>query len=151
MIKRYDNLYPPSLWVTTYDKMEMYKKRFLFFDSVDALLFDKRDQVHTPVLHAATASATTWIVREKNTDILGILIALNMDFIEEGDYSFILDLVSHESGHAVDAIYQMIGETSKSFDDGNEPHSYLLGWVAGRIGEYLASYFKEINNGTDED
>lgn len=68
-----------------------------------------------------------------------------MEYLEEGDYTTILDTVSHEASHVVDAIYQVIHEQSGTYDSGNEPHAYLTGWAAGCMGNYLTKYFRKTN------
>lgn len=147
MILQYSNdIYPMDLWVGTEQDVPYANKNFLHYYSVQDLQQDKpiENSQIDPFIISST-SAVTYVVRHKKSGIKGILILFNMTYIKEGDYCFILDTVSHESSHAVDAVYQVIRETSGNYDDGNEPHAYLTGWFAGCIGSYLTKYFKKLN------
>lgn len=145
MISQYSNdIYSMDLFVGTGEDIQYAEKHFLFYRSVEDLQND------FPIEDAAikqlySASGVTFIVRHKKSDIKGVLILLNMNYLKEGDYTLILDTVSHGSSHAVDAVYQVINQNSDTYDNGNEPHAYLTGWFAGCIGSYLTKYFKKIN------
>ena len=145
MILQYSNdIYPMDLFVGTGEDIPYAEKHFLFYRSVEDL------QNNCPIEEATlkplqSASGVTFIVRYKKSDMKGVLILLNMNYLKEGDYYLILDTVSHESSHAVDAVYQVINQNSDTYDNGNEPHAYLTGWFAGCIGSYLTKYFKKIN------
>ena len=145
MILQYSNdIYPMDLFVGTETDIPYAEKHFLFYRSVEDLQND------LPIEEASikslwSASGVTFIVRHKKSDIKGVLILLNMNYLKEGDYAFMLETVSHESSHAVDAVYQVINQNSDTYDNGNEPHAYLTGWFAGCIGSYLTKYFKKIN------
>lgn len=148
MIYRYSNdIYPLDLFVGTMEDISKAEKTFYFYATVDDLRNNNfiRD---AKISDLTGTAAVTYLVRHKKGDIKGIFILLNMEFLREGDYQFLLDTVSHESSHAVDATYQMIHQESGTYDDGNEPHAYLTGWYAGSIGSYLTEYFKK--NGRKE-
>lgn len=148
MIYRYSNdIYPLDLFVGTMEDINKAEKTFYFYMTVDDLR-NHNFIKDAKLIDLASTSAVTYLVRHKKGDINGILILLNMEFLKEGDYQFLLDTVSHESSHAVDATYQMIHQESGTYDDGNEPHAYLTGWYAGSIGSYLTEYFKK--NGRKE-
>ena len=145
MILQYSNdIYPMDLFVGTGEDIPYAEKHFLFYRSVEDLQNDCPIE-DTAVKPLQSASGVTFIVRHKKSDIKGVLILLNMNYLKEGDYYLILDTVSHESSHAVDAVYQIINQNSDTYDNGNEPHAYLTGWFAGCIGSYLTKYFKKIN------
>lgn len=145
MILQYSNdIYPMDLFVGTEKDIPYAEKHFLFYRSVEDLQNDLPIE-GASIKSLQSASGVTFIVRHKKSDIKGVLILLNMDFLKEGDYTLILDTVSHESSHAVDAVYQVIHQDSDTYDNGNEPHAYLTGWFAGCIGSYLTKYFKKIN------
>lgn len=145
MILQYSNdIYPMDLFVGTGEDIPYAEKHFLFYRSVEDLQNDCPIEDVT-VKPLQSASGVTFIVRHKKLDIKGVLILLNMNYLKEGDYYLILDTVSHESSHAVDAVYQVINQNSDTYDNGNEPHAYLTGWFAGCIGSYLTKYFKKIN------
>lgn len=145
MILQYSNdIYPMDLFVGTMDDTNKAIKLFKFYYDVDGMNKDEEpvDREPNPSI---TASGVTFLVRDKKRDTKGCLVLLNMQYLKEGDYTFILDTVSHEASHVVDAIYQVIHEQSGTYDSGNEPHAYLTGWVAGCIGSYLTKYFKRTN------
>lgn len=147
MITQYDNgLYPADLWVGFYSDFDKAKKMFSFFYDIEELQRGEEPEDMFPSI-AHNTGGVTYLVRLKKNNVKGILILLNDDILEE-DYSFLLDLVSHEASHAVDAIYQIIKERPGNYDSGNEPHAYLIGWVAGCVGESLTKFFKK--NGSKE-
>lgn len=142
MILQYSNLYPMTLWIGTTDDMKKALKLFKFYYDIDGLNNMEEPIGIEPKL-SESISGATYLVRDKKTDDKGCLVLLNMKYIKEGDYTFILDVVSHEASHVVDATYQVIREQSGSYDSGNEPHAYLTGWAAGCMGDYLTRYFKQ--------
>lgn len=148
MIYRYSNdIYPLDLFVGTMEDINKAERTFYFYHTIEDL------RINNPIENArlgelASTSGVTYVVKHKKSNDNGILIILNMEVLKEGDYQFILDTVSHESSHAVDATYQMIHQDSEDYDSGNEPHAYLTGWYAGCIGSYLTEYFKK--NGRKE-
>ena len=145
MITQYSNtLYPMDLFVGTLNDIKKATKLFKFYYDVDGMNRDETPIDRDPIL-SETASGVTYLVRDKKDGTKGCLVLLNMEYLKEGDYTFILDTVSHEASHVVDAIYQVIHEPSGTYDSGNEPHAYLFGWVAGCIGSYLTKYFKKVN------
>lgn len=147
MITQYVNgLYPADLWVGFYSDFDKAKRTFSFFYDIEGLQRGEEPEDICPNISYNTGGVT-YLVRLKKNNTKGILILLNDDILEE-DYSFLLDLVSHEASHAVDAIYQIIREQPGNYDSGNEPHAYLTGWVAGCVGESLTKFFKE--NGSKE-
>lgn len=144
MILQYSNLYPMTLWIGSIDDMKRATKLFTFYYDVDGLNNDE-EPVNMEPVPSKTASGVTYLVRYKKTEEKGCLVLLNTKYFEEGDYTTILDTVSHEASHVVDAIYQVIHEQSGTYDSGNEPHAYLTGWAAGCMGDYLTKYFRKIN------
>ena len=143
MISQYSNdIYPMDLFVGTGEDIPYAEKHFLFYRSVEDLQNDYPIEDAT-IKPLQSASGVTFIVRHKKSDIKGVLILLNMNYLKEGDYYLILDTVSHESSHAVDAVYQVINQNSDTYDNGNEPHAYLTGWFAGCVGSYLMKYFEK--------
>lgn len=147
MITQYDNgLYPADLWVGFYSDFDKAKRIFYFFYDVEGLQKNEEPEDLIPTI-ASSTGGVTYLVRLKKDNVKGILILLNESVLED-DYTYILDLVSHEASHAVDAIYQIIKEQPGNYDSGNEPHAYLTGWVAGCVGESLTKFFKE--NGSKE-
>lgn len=142
MITQYvNNIYPADLWVGFYSDFEKARRMFRFFHTVEELQNNEESTTLEPAI-APSTSGVTYLVRLKKDSTKGILILLNEEMPLD-DYIFILDLVSHEASHAVDAIYQMIREVPGDYDSGNEPHAYLTGWIAGCVGSSLVKYFKD--------
>lgn len=147
MILQYSNqIYPLDFYVGTTEDIKKAERMFYFYDSIVSLNEDKA--IEDAKINMKSASGATFIIKDKKDKTKGILILLDMNLLKEGDYTFILDVISHESSHAVDATYQLIHQEPETFDDGNEPHAYLTGWFAGCVGDYLTRYFK--NNGRKE-
>lgn len=141
----YNTIYPLDLWVGVDTDLPAAIKKFKFYRNT----YDLRvDEYPVDINPREAVGGVTYLVRHKQKGYIGILIILNSNYLKEGDYQYLMDLVCHESGHAVDAIYQYIGEDCHTYDEGNEPHSYLLGWIAGCIGSYLTKYFEQ--NGRKE-
>ena len=90
----------------------------------------------------------TYAVRHRKKNIVGVLIILNSAYLDKDRYSYLVNTISHESVHAADMVFQYIGQFTEDFDSKNEPYAYLVGWIAGCIGDYLTKYFKE--NGSEE-
>ena len=54
----------------------------------------------------------------------------------DGIKSAIMGVVAHEANHVADEVYNFIGAVPDI--NNNEPHSYLVGWVAACVEEALA-------------
>lgn len=148
MILQYsNNIYPVDLYVGTFEDIKRAEKIFYFYESVERLM--ESEPIEDAKIKVSSASGVTFLVSHKKDISKGILILLNLEILKEGNYQYILETVSHESSHAVDATYQLIHQESGTYDEGNEPHAYLTGWYAGCIGDYLMKQFKN-NNGRKE-
>lgn len=138
MIKKYElDLYPVNLWVGTYQDFSETKKKFEFYEDIPGMHANKPAEYVPDVSHGA---AVTFIVREKKSTEKGILILINDDFIDNVDF-FVFDIVTHETVHATDYIWQLIG--AEHNDNVDEPFAYLAGWIAGKIGQYYLDLIKE--------
>lgn len=150
MIRHYTSIYPMDLYIGNYNDWNKAINKFVFYYTVSDLKEDFVNTKSSPRL-PIEAYAATWVVKNKSDGQFGVLILLNTEIfdIAVDNLTFILDVTSHEASHAVDAIYQFIGETPSTFDEGNEPHAYLTGWITGRIGEFLILHCKK--NGKPEE
>lgn len=146
MIKKYENMYPMTLWVCLYSDWEQILKKFDLYYDIPSMNNMEQDDMVVPKLNKHSSGCTYLVRSKKDNHEKGLIVLLNQDYLYKEDYEFLLDLVSHECSHATDAIWQVIGEPCHSFDEGNEPRAYLLGWLAGRIGSYLSEYFKTIED-----
>ena len=122
MIRKYDlDLYPMSLYIGTISDFYNSKKRFKFYGTVQDMLIDDDGIPADPM----GSAATTFLVKD--------------GAISE----FLFNTIAHESTHITDAIWQLIGARAESFDERNEPYAYLVGWVAGKIGQYMIDYIRD--------
>lgn len=124
MIRKYDlDLYPMSLYIGTISDFYNSKKRFKFYGTVQDMLID--DGIPADPMGSA---ATTFLVKERKNGAIS---------------EFLFNTIAHESTHITDAIWQLIGARAESFDERNEPYAYLVGWVAGKIGQYMIDYIRD--------
>ena len=140
-IHKYETIYPRTLWIVNVenDNPTNLLKRFVFFKnlpgwstvdgSIDDELCDSAD----------SAIAGCYIVQEKSTGILGMILVIFR--LEDMDAS----TIAHESVHVADYYFQVTGCNSEDFTDGNEAYAYLVGWAAGCIANVL---IKERNGKT---
>lgn len=138
MIRCYDiGLYPAYLWVSTLEYFDKYKSRFYYYASIADM---NNDNPGTPA-SPTNKGGVTFVVIEKKTKKKGILILIDVDIKGITDFDF--DVVAHESVHGADAIYDFIGAYGEGYDRGNEPYAYLVGFIAGKIGQYMIDYIRD--------
>ena len=132
-VHKYETLYPRVLWVVNYDKEHPcdLEKKFTFFKNTYGWKEINKDIADELDNAAFTAIAGCYVVEEKSTGRLGILLVIFQ--IDEMDAS----LIAHESVHIADYFYEVCGCNSEDFTDGNEAYAYLVGWVAGCVANVL--------------
>ena len=145
ILNYYNSIYKPELWIATIDDKNKIRKIFRSFYSINDLEKDLNPGI---IDLDRSFSGTTYLVKHQKRDAMGVLIVLNSEHLNKDDYSYMMNTVAHESVHAADMTFQYIGQFKEDFDSRNEPYAYLVGWVAGCIGDYLTKYFKE--NGSEE-
>ena len=132
-IHKYETIYPRTLWIVNVenDDPTSLLKRFVFFknlpgwSTVDGSIDDELCD------SAESAIAGCYIVQEKSTGILGMLLVI----FRSGDMD--TATIAHESVHIADYYFQVTGCNSEDFTDGNEAYAYLVGWAAGCIANVL--------------
>lgn len=68
-------------------------------------------------------------IKDDNGDY-GVVVVYNMDAeVETGD-------VAHEAVHVTDYVFDELNMAAQSYENGNEPYAYLLGWVAKQLKDY---------------
>lgn len=145
IINYYNSIYKPELWIATIDDKNKIRKIFRSFYSIN----DLEKNLNPGIIDLDRSfSGTTYLVKHQKRDAMGVLIVLNSEHLNKDDYCYMMNTVAHESVHAADMTFQYIGQFKEDFDSRNEPYAYLVGWVAGCIGDYLTKYFKE--NGSEE-
>jgi hypothetical protein len=121
----YQNLYPINLYVALIDDWDDVSNFFDFFINTDNL---KNDKVSGGPSKPVNASAATYLVREKNTRAIGILILI-------GDYSS--STLAHESIHYADAVYDFLKMNAEGYNEGNEQYAYLVTWCVEQLDDYI--------------
>lgn len=145
ILNYYNGIYDPELWVATEKDMNSIKKLFYAYKTIHDLNNDTDGEV---IEISRPFGGVTYAVRHRKKNIVGILIILNSAYLDKDRYSYLVNTISHESVHAADMVFQYIGQFTEDFDSRNEPYAYLVGWIAGCVGDYLTKYFKE--NGSEE-
>lgn len=125
-------IYPRKIWVAI--GTDGLKEYFTFYNTKE----DKQVIDITKDLEQSdTFGMGTFSVSRKSDGLYGVLIVIpSLDSYENTD-------ITHEAVHAADYIYQEIGACSGTFEDGNEPYAYLVGWIAGCISKSLIKAKKD--------
>ena len=140
ILNYYNSIYNPELWVATQEDKDQIQKKFYSYNTIS----DLNDNINPNVINITRPfGGVTYAVRHRKNNNIGVLIILNSEYLTNDNYGYIISTVAHESVHAADMMFQYIGQTPEDFDSRNEPYAYLVGWVAGCIGDYLTKYFKE--------
>jgi hypothetical protein len=126
MIHRYPmGIYPRILWITFDATPEELNTMFPTGDSKDVPFAE---------LDRCTNACVDIVCDAENKG--GLLI--RFDGIENAN----MCEVAHEANHVADEVYRYIGATPDVTN--NEPHSYLVGWVANCVEETLKEQEKQI-------
>lgn len=72
----------------------------------------------------------THAVIENETGNLGVIVYVDTEF-NDGAGAF-----AHEAVHVADYVFDELNMTSQSYEDGNEPYAYLVGWITNEIEKY---------------
>lgn len=142
MIRRYDiGFYPMTLWVSTISNFDKYRPRFEMYPTIK----DMNDGRDGNPLNPENKGGVTYLVVDKKTKSKGVLILIsepNIDNITDFDF----DISAHESVHAADAVFDVIGAYTTGYDEGDEPYAYLVGYISGKIGSFLIEYVRNKRN-----
>lgn len=127
----YQNLYPINLYVALIDDWDDVSNFFDFFITTDNL---KNDEVNGEPSKPVNASAATYLVREKKSRAIGILILID-------DYSS--STLAHESIHYADAVYDFLKMNAEGYNEGNEQYAYLVTWCVEQLEDYIYARNRE--------
>lgn len=127
----YQNLYPINLYVALIDDWDDVNNFFDFFITTDNL---KNDEVNGEPSKPVNASAATYLVREKKSRAIGILILID-------DYSS--STLAHESIHYADAVYDFLRMNAEGYNEGNEQYAYLVTWCVEQLEDYIYARNRE--------
>lgn len=114
-------LYPVKLWVSITSNSKALNDRFIWqYDDSDIDIdFNISD-------------AITGLARQRSDRMVGVLIVF------ENNHTCNIKNIAHEASHAVDGIWQRIGEKNV----GHEANAYLIGWIAECIEQVKLNKFK---------
>ena len=127
----YQNLYPINLYVALIDDWDDVNNFFDFFITTDNL---KNDEVNGEPSKPVNASAANYLVREKKSRAIGILILID-------DYSS--STLAHESIHYADAVYDFLKMNAEGYNEGNEQYAYLVTWCVEQLEDYIYARNRE--------
>ena len=120
----YRNLYPVNLYVSTLDNWDDVYNFFDFFQTIKDLRNDDPTDIAKPVY----IEGATYLVREKNTRSVGVLILLASNRCP---------ILAHESIHYADAVYDYLNMYSSGYDEGNEQYAYLITWCVECLEDFI--------------
>lgn len=132
-------IYPIYLYVGTRDNLDEANK---VFDAYDTVL-DAAKGINPGVISFSKGSTTaiTVAVREKETGSIGLLVLIDMKYYDS--MFTITDTIPHEAVHVADGMFDHLGLKKSTFEEGNEHYAYLVGWIAGKISNYIIEYKKK--------
>lgn len=136
MIRKYKSLYPLAVHIGMFSDWDIAKKKYYFYDKIDDTYdhnFIEPDRVASP----EDSYGCVYIVEDKKSGDRAILALFNEDYIDENPAQLI-NTIAHESVHIADYTWLYIG--GGAANEVNEPYAYLVGWIAGKISEYLIEY-----------
>lgn len=120
-------IYPRKLWVIKGGSVENIQEVFLEPNGYEIIL--NFEEYNYP-------AATTLKVRQKGTNLLGVLVWLISDKID-------VEIVAHESVHVASCIFDDMGMTM-GFEGGKDEHfAYLVGFAADCINQVRTGKFKD--------
>lgn len=124
-ISLFQNLYPVNLYVAKLDDWTDVVEFFVFYRTTSDL---RRADNEVKVERPSDIGGVTYLVREKDTGVLGVLILL-------GDSQ--CSTLAHESIHYADAVYDYLYMNGEGYDQGNEQYAYLVTWCVDQLDEFL--------------
>lgn len=127
-IKKYSNeLYPYGVWVANDIDADSLTDMFTFLCNDDTEISEEDAK---KMLEDDGAYATTYRIIYKKDDTAGSLIVIYRDID--------IDTIAHEAGHVTQDVAEFLGFDFVS-KGANEHFMYLLGWIAGRIDNFIKS------------
>ena len=129
-IEVYKNLYPFSLSVASMNDMEEINNKYYFYSSIPDYLnySNKKENLNLD----PSLSGLTVLVSDKETEHKSVLIILDLDSVSNN-----LGILTHESIHYTDALFDSLGLNGEGYDAGDEHYAYLVEWCFNRLFEYV--------------
>lgn len=119
------------------------KKKFLFYPTIKDLLNNENNG--SPISQSVQMELHLQQIRELETKSAYSYTEAQINQMVQ------LQKYAHESTHATDVIWDIIGGVGQGYDQGNEPYAYLLGWIAGKVGQFMIDYLRDKENGRKEE
>lgn len=130
-IKEYDpQIYSRKLWLATENDINYILSTFDLFSAADtSKVNDNPSKTLNDMVDDVTIACVIPVERKSDGMLGALLILYNTE--ECGTST-----IAHESVHVADYICDELGIYTGSLSD-NEHYAYLVGWVAGKVSEYL--------------
>ena len=74
----------------------------------------------------------TVLVSDKETECKSVLIILDLDSVSNN-----LGILTHESVHYTDALFDSLGLNGEGYDAGDEHYAYLVEWCFNCLLDYV--------------
>lgn len=129
-IEVYENLYPFSLSVASINDIEEINNKYYFYNNIsDYLNYSNKIENLNP---DPSLSGLTVLVSDKETEYKSVLIILDLDSVSNN-----LGILTHESIHYTDALFDSLGLNGEGYDAGDEHYAYLVEWCFNCLLDYV--------------
>ena len=129
-IEVYKNLYPFSLSVASINDIEEINNKYYFYSNISDYLnsSNRKGNLNSD----PSWSGLTVLVSDKETECKSVLIILDLDSVSNN-----LGILTHESIHYTDALFDSLGLNGEGYDAGDEHYAYLVEWCFNCLLDYV--------------
>ena len=129
-IEVYKNLYPFSLSVASINDIEEINNKYYFYSNISDYLnsSNRKGNLNSD----PSWSGLTVLVSDKETEHKSVLIILDLDSVSNN-----LGILTHESIHYTDALFDSLGLNGERYDAGDEHYAYLAEWCFNCLLDYV--------------
>lgn len=131
IIEKKLEIYPRTIWIT--NDLDTALNKFTFVDSKCDEIKGIEEELRQ---NSGTDSINVVAVCSKETNELGVLVIFY-------DLDSSNGTIAHECIHVADYIYDSISAYTQSYEDGNEPYAYLVGYIFDIIEEARDKIFDD--------
>lgn len=110
------------------------KMLVIFFDFFITTKELRNDEPERDCPKLSSIMGATFLVREKYSRAVGILIVLD---------DFHCSTLAHESIHYADAVYDYLSMNAEGYNEGNEQYAYLVTWCVEQLEDFIECKRKE--------
>lgn len=131
-LRKYNpQIYPRKLWVATAENVQYLIDTFTFFSTTDLKKINDNTakELANPNSSDRLVAAVYPVMHNKTTEFGALVIIFDVNELTT-------EYISHEAVHVADYMCDELGIYTDSLSN-NEHYAYLVGWVAGKISEYL--------------